>query len=329
MKLTKAVLLGFLFCALIERGHGVPAHTVRGVVISTDGAVIPEFSITVRAVSQNPELCARKRFKNGEFTISGLTKDRYQLQIHSPLYIPARLDFDFNSSTRPTDYPIVILHSYRNERRVTPGEEYAVSAKTLQEKIPAEAEDAYLKGVALHREGRLPEALIQYGTAIRIYPNFVRALGDLSAVYILFNRPESALMFLRRANQIDNHDVVIKVNMGIALTEQRDYAGAMKLFKNVLTVSPRLAFAHYYVARIHYLQKKYEDAEQSIRKAIENDPHMLEASMLMIDITLQQRKYDQAREALLGIRQAIDNKIISRFIDEQLATLASLTSGSD
>src|SRR6266478_5344332 len=99
MKLTKAVLLGFLFCALIERGHGAPAHTVRGVVISTDGAVIPEFSITVRAVSQNPELCARKRFKNGEFTISGLTRDRYQLQIYSPLYIPARLDFDFNSST--------------------------------------------------------------------------------------------------------------------------------------------------------------------------------------------------------------------------------------
>jgi Flp pilus assembly protein TadD len=326
MKLTKAVLLGFLLCTLIEWGHAAPPHTVRGVVISTDGTVIPEFSITVRALSQNPELCPRKRFKNGEFTISGLTRDRYQLQIDSPLYIPARLDFDLKSSTRPTEYPIVILHSYRNEHRVTPGEEYTVSAKTLQEKIPADAEDAYMKAVALHREGRLQEALIQYGTAIRIHPNFVRALGDLSAVFILFNQPESALTYLRRANQIDDHNVVIKANMGIALTEQCDYAGAMKLFKSILAVSPRLAFAHYYVARIHYLQKKYEDAEQSIRHAIENDPRMLEASMLMIDITLQQRKYDQAREALLHVRQAIDNKIISRFIDEQLATLGSLAS---
>ncbi len=45
--------------------------------------------------------------------------------------------------------------------------------------------------------------------------------------------------------------------------------------------------------------------------------------MLMIDISLQRKKYDQAREALLHVRQALDNKMISKFIDEQLSTLGS------
>ncbi len=307
----------------MEQAHGALAHTVRGVVIATDGAVIPEFAVTIKPVSQRPELAARKRFKNGEFMISGLTKDRYQLQINSPLYVPERLDLDFKSDARSTEYSIVILHAYRNERRLMPGSEYTVSAKTLQERIPATAEDAYMKGVTLHREGRLQEALMEYGSALRIYPNFVGALADISAVFILFNRPESALVFLRRAHDIDERNMTVNLNIGIALMEQGDNSDAMKLFKNVLSTNQRLALAHYFIAKIYYLQRQYEEAEQSIRRAIENDPHMLEASILMIDISLQEKKYDQAREALLHVRQALDNDRISKFIDEQLSTLGS------
>jgi len=307
----------------MEQAHAAPARTVRGVVIAPDGAVIPEFAVAIRPVSQRPELFARKRFKNGEFMFSGLTRERYQLQISSPLHVPARLDLDFKSDARSTEYSIVILHAYRNERRLTPGAEYTVSARTLQEKIPATAEDAYMKGVRLHREGRLQEALVEYGGALRIYPNFVRALTDLSAVFIIFNRPESALVFLRRAHDIDDRNMTVNLNIGIALTEQGDYADAMKLFKNVLSTNPRLALAHYYIARIQYSQKQYEDAEQSIRRAIESDPHMLEAAMLMVDISLQEKKYGQAREALLHVRQELDNERISKFIDEELSTFGS------
>lgn len=324
VKLTK---VAFLCCSVfslhLEEAHAAPAHTVKAIVIGTDGALIPEFVVTIKPVSQKPELNARKRFKSGEFMISGLTKDRYQLQIYSPLYIPARLDFDFKSSARSTEYSIVILQKYRNEKRLIPGAEYTISAKTLQEKIPSEAENAYMKGVTLHREGRLDEALIEYGSALRIYPNFLRALEDIGAVFILFNRPDSALTFLRRARDIDDRNIVVNLNTGIALTEQGDYSEALKLFKNVVSRNQRLALAHYYIARIHYLQKQYEEAEQSIQRAIESDPQLLEASILMIDISLQRKKYDQAREALLRVRQALDNKMISKFIDDQLSTLGS------
>jgi len=322
MSLTKVVLLCYLVsCFYIEWANADTTHTVRGVIIARDGAVIPQFDITVKHVSQEPELHSRKRFKNGEFTIGGLAKGRYQLQISAPLYVPTRLDFDFNSAARPTEYTIVILHRYRNESQFTPDAAYTVSAKNLQEKIPAKAKDAYTKAVELHREGRLQDALIEYGKALQAYPNFVPALGDLSAILMLFNQPESALTFLRRAHEIDGRNVIVNLNIGIALTAQNDYSGAMKFFKNVLDKYPRLALAHYHIARVQYLQKKYEDAERSVRYAIENDPHLVQASVLMINISLKQNKYDQAREALSHVRQAMDNKIISKFIDEQLSTL--------
>jgi tetratricopeptide (TPR) repeat protein len=324
MKLTKAVLIFCcLFCLQIDWAHAAAAHTVRGVVITTDGTVVPEFTITIKHPALKPELFTRKRFKKGEFTINGLTKDKYQLRISAPLYITARLDFDFKVETRPTEYSIVILHTYRNETRLQPGAAYSVSVKALQDKVPQAAKDAYLRGVELHREGSLEQALIEYGKALRAYPNYVQALGDLGTIFILYNHPESALTFLRRAHDIDNCNVVINLNIAIALTEQEDYSGAVKIFKSILSTNPHLGLAQYYMAKVYYLQKKYEAAEQYVQQAIANEPNLLEASLLMINVSLQEKKYDQAREALLHVRQAMDNTMISKFIDEQLSTLGS------
>jgi protein O-GlcNAc transferase len=197
--------------------------------------------------------------------------------------------------------------------------------KSLQqkEKIPEVARDAYMRGVQLHREGSLEQALIEYGKALRAYPNYVQALGDLGAIFILYNHPESALMFLRRAHELDSCNVVINLNIAIALTEQEDYSSALKIFKNILSKDPHLGLAQYYLAKVYYIQKKYEAAEDYVRQAMGNDPHLLEASLLMINISLQEKKYDQAREALLHLRQAMDNTMITKFIDEQLSTLGS------
>ena len=323
MNRTKAAFILFLFCLQIDWAQAATPHTVRGVVVTPDGIPVPEFTISVKRVSEKPQLSPRKRYKNGEFTVSQLTGDKYQLRISSPLYITAKLDFDFKSHAQSTEYSIVVLHAYRNEPRLLPGAADTVSVKALQEKIPDEARDAYLKGVERHREGLLEEAALQYGKALRVYPDYISALGDLATIFILKNQPQSALTFLRRAQQIEESNVIISLNIAIALTEQGDYSRAMKLFKEVLSRNPRLALAQYYVAKVDYVQKKYKEAERYVKQARETDPRLLDASLLLVTISLQENKQDQAREALLQIRQTVDNKMISSFIDEQLSALGS------
>src|SRR5437867_4188856 len=116
MKLLKAVsILCFLLCLQIEIAQANGSHTVRGVVITADGTVVPEFSVVIRHTLNKPELVQRKHFKNGEFTIDNLNADKVQLQITAPHLIGTRLEFDFKTGGRPTDYCIVILHNYRNE----------------------------------------------------------------------------------------------------------------------------------------------------------------------------------------------------------------------
>jgi tetratricopeptide (TPR) repeat protein len=279
--------------------------------------------VVVKHIAEKPELFQRKHFKKGEFTIDGLTGDKYQLQISSPSYIPAKLDFDFKSKNPSLDHFIVILHTFRNERRLAPGAAYTVSVQRLQEKVPNAARDAYLKGVELHREGKLEEAMAEYGKALRTYPNYAEALSDLATIFILYNRPESALTFLRRAQDLDNFNVVINLNVAIALTEQADYGGATKVLKKVLHDNPQMALAHFYIGRIHWAQKKYAEAQAEAERATAMDPELLDAWLLVVNASLEQKKYDQAREALTHIRQSINNGKVTAFIDEQLSTLGS------
>jgi tetratricopeptide (TPR) repeat protein len=317
----------FTVCCLlslqIPMAKAATAHTLKGLVITPEGTVVPKFSVVVKHVSEKPELVRRWQFKDGEFTADGLPKGKYQVQISAPQFISTKLIFDFNDPSRETDYSIIILHPYRNEARLTPGAAYSVSLKVLQQKIPDAAQQAYKKGVELHREGKLEDALIQYGQALRSYPQYLEALTDIGTILLLYNRPEAALSYLRRAQAIDDTNPIINLNIAVALTEQADYGGALKLLKEVLHREPHMAFAQYFVAKIQYLQKKYDQAELNVREAIENDPGLLDALVLMINISIEQKNFDQAREALQRIREAMHNQMVTKFIDEQLSVFGS------
>ena len=164
---------------------------------------------------------------------------------------------------------------------------------------------------------------MEYGKALRAYPNYVEALSDLATIFLLYNRPESALVFLRRAQELDEGNPLINLNIAIALTEQAEYGDAMKLLKKVLHDNPRSALANFYIARIHFRQKKYGEAREAAQKAVETDPRLLDAWLMIVNASTEEKKYDQAKDALTHIRQSIANGKVAAFIDEQLSTFGS------
>jgi len=323
MKLQNSVLLLWtVFCLNTHFAQAAQPHSVKGIVITPDGTVVSSFALTVRHASDKPELVQRRHFKNGEFTVNGLKPGKYRFEISAPLYIPLRMEFTFKSDEKPTDYSIVVLHAYRNEPRFIPA--YRVSLKALQQKIPDNAKEAYLRAVDLHREGELEQALIEYGKAIRFYPQYLQALTDLSTIFILFNRPESALAFLHRARDVDDSNPIVNLNIAIAMMEQGEYSGAMKLLRRVLKEEPRMGLAQYYIAKTHYMQKKYTDAEQAAREVVAHDPTLLEGWILLVKVHEELNDFVAVRDALTHLRNAINNKMISNFIDEQLSAMKSV-----
>src|SRR5262245_16800593 len=115
MKWVSAILMFFAFFKLdIEAAKVDPPHTLHGVVITPDGMMVPEFTVTIRPVVNHPELIRRKHFKDGEFTLAGLTRDKYKIIITAPQLVGVKLDVDFGSQPTATDYRIAILHHPRS-----------------------------------------------------------------------------------------------------------------------------------------------------------------------------------------------------------------------
>jgi tetratricopeptide (TPR) repeat protein len=323
MKPANAFLI---FCAFLLLDIGAAkadaAHTLRGVVITPDGMMVPEFTVTVRPIVDHPELIRRKHFKDGEFTLKGLTRDKYKILITAPELVGVKLDVDFGTQPTVTDYRIAILHHPRsgpNPMADEPG--YAISPKAMQQKIPDAARDAYERGIDLHRGGFLEEALVQYGQALRLYPNYIQVLGDLGTIYLLYNRPDSALAYLRRALEIDGSNAAIRLNIAVALMIRGDYREAAGFLEDVLRAEPTNALPVYYMARLQYLQQRYGVAEQTLRRALKENSALLDGWLLLVDIALQQKDYVTAREGLMHLRDAMNNGMFSKFVDEQLSMI--------
>ena len=71
---ARVILLSILVCSLDLLATDTPTFTLKGAVVTPDGTMVPEFTVTVRAIVDKPELVPRKRFKDGVFTFTGLRR---------------------------------------------------------------------------------------------------------------------------------------------------------------------------------------------------------------------------------------------------------------
>jgi hypothetical protein len=79
----------------------------------------------------------------------------------------------------------------------------------------------------------------------------------------------------------------------------------------------------YYIAKAQYLQRRFDLAEQTIRLALEDDPHLLDGWLLLVNLGLDKKDHAMAKEGLIHLRQTMNNGMFSKFVDEQLTGLVS------
>jgi tetratricopeptide (TPR) repeat protein len=293
-----------------------------GAVVTSDGTPVPDFTVIAKPIADNPELAYRKRFKNGLFKLEGLIKTRYEIQVTSTLYIGTKMDIDFPSGQTGTDYRIFVLHAPRNELRAPLGSSpFTVSFERLERRIPPKALAAYERGVVLHTEGRLDDALMAYGEAIRYYTGYVEPLSDAGAIYVLLNRPDSALTFLRHALRLEPNNPIVQLNIGIALMAKRQFAEAKKIFEKVVEQESEKSVPRYYLARAYYHQKKYELAESTVRAALAENPHLFEGWVMVINLALERKDMAAAQEGLRRLHENTPDSHFSKLINDQIALL--------
>jgi tetratricopeptide (TPR) repeat protein len=134
----------------------------------------------------------------------------------------------------------------------------------------------YQYGVALHANGRLPEALLQFeqvlGEPSSVLPREL-VLALKGRVLLEMGRIDEAIADLEAALKLDPHHRKARIDLGLARVVKNDYARAQALFNDIIAEAPDGQAYYGRALANHGLRRKAEamaDIEHAIRLTPDN-----------------------------------------------------------
>jgi regulator of sirC expression with transglutaminase-like and TPR domain len=125
---------------------------------------------------------------------------------------------------------------YRQHYGIAAGSWYN-PLRTLSKKETA-AVFYYMLGNACREKGKLREAVHCYKTALRLFPDYPDALGNMALVFSSQGRGDSALALLNRVALLNPGDRKIWVNKGCLLLQMGRHQAAFDLATERLAITP-------------------------------------------------------------------------------------------
>lgn len=122
----------------------------------------------------------------------------------------------------------------------------------------------YMVGNICRERGKLPEAGLCYKTALRLFPDYPDAIGNLALLFASMGKKDSALYFLDKAAILNPLDGRIWRNKGSLLLDNGNYKAAVDLAVERLAITPDDTVLLYIAALGSIKTGRYEDAMKAL-----------------------------------------------------------------
>jgi tetratricopeptide (TPR) repeat protein len=146
----------------------------------------------------------------------------------------------------------------------------------------------------LRKQGKLNETIYHCLEAIRIKPNYTKAIVSLGVALDEAGRIDEAIAEYKKCLQIAPNDPLALNNLGIALGEQGKFKEAVKYFTEALRVKPDFANAHINISHALILQGNLDEAIVHLTEALRLDPHSAKAHNYLGYALMKTRKINEA-----------------------------------
>ena len=157
-------------------------------------------------------------------------------------------------------------------------------------------------GLTLQELGRLEDAEKSYKKAIAIKPENAQAHGNLGVTLKELGRLEDAETSYKKAIAIKPEYAQAHSNLGLTLQELGRLEEAEASYNKAISIKPAYAEAHSNLGATLHELGKLEETEASYRKAISLKPDYVAAQYNLGIWYCEQRKYKQASELLLKVK---------------------------
>ena len=160
------------------------------------------------------------------------------------------------------------------------------------------AGEAWTRVSALHREGRIADAIAGYDEILRANPRHAAALHYSGVAHYQLGQLRPAFERLRAAVAIDAADADAWSNLGLVLQAIGHWRAALEVFEKAVALAPDAPELLANLASGQSAAGRHADAEATARKLIARDPTFAKA-WLILSLALQtQGRMLEALEAV-------------------------------
>ena len=185
---------------------------------------------------------------------------------------------------------------------------------------PASQVEAFIEqGDEYFAKQNLPKALFAYWSGIQAidgdprnanHASRLHAHLRVSEIYFHSNWTADAEIHLNRAATINPDHPDVHLLRGKLLRDTGEQAGAVQEFLAVIAKDPTYAEAHYLLGTLYQSTQQFEEAQAHYKKAIENDPDLIDVPFESVPIGLQARlQLSRTYRNILQKYQFIDREL--------------------
>jgi Tfp pilus assembly protein PilF len=224
----------------------------------------------------------------------------------------------------PGQYAIPLVYQVqihlKPKRSNTAGQ--PATANTAFANVPAPARELFQQALENGRAGNHARAINQLKSVISQAPRFALAYNELAVQYLKTGRETQAIETLKEGLGISPEDFTLRLNYGIALLHQKNFAAAeTELRLAIQKTNADSPVSRFYLGMALLNQKKFDAAQPEFESAIKNGGDKLAlAHRYLGGIYWRNKKYREAADELEKYLtldpNAADAKTIRNTIEE-------------
>ncbi len=219
-------------------------NTIEGQVFDYSGRPLKK-RCTVRLSSVSVGEFSTMTDDSGLFTFRRLKEGTYYLRVEAGEdYQPAAETVDFFDNRNA-------INRVQIQLRLKPtivNKPAVVNAALAG--VPKAAVDLYRHGMELAEAGKNREAIENFKSALLLYPQFLMALNEMSAVYLKTGELELASDALQTALKLEPNNPTLRLNYGYALMLRERFADSERELSRAIQLKDELVAAHLYKGKV-------------------------------------------------------------------------------
>lgn len=285
---TGILLFGLLFAAALlaqseptsptttRSGQSNPLFTIRGLVMSERVHGVPEL-LGVNLTKNGALVDQAFMRSDNSFEFRNLSAGVYNVVIKEEAFEEIQLPVEVFGRTSQTFFVTVILQPKEKQsihsRQMVEDDEFnnTISVGALAKKIPRKAKRLYEKSLRLDQNKKYAEAADLLNQAVAVAPDFYSAHRNLGIDYFRLNRVPESITPLEQALRINPDSAKVHYFLGMAYMDAQNYTVAQGHLEKSILLAPDQARPHYFLGYVFYKQNRLDDAEKSLKRALEMD----------------------------------------------------------